>query len=41
MLDIQSLVVLGEQGGSYSMTYDWVVERVKNLSSSYNVMRRF
>ena len=28
MLDIHPLVVLGEKGGSYLVSLDWVVERV-------------
>jgi hypothetical protein len=28
MMDIQPMVVLGQQEGSYSVALDWVVERV-------------
>lgn len=28
MMDIQAMVVLGKQEGSYSVALDWVVERV-------------
>lgn len=41
MLDIQSLAVLGEQGGSYLVTSDWVVKRVKNFCQVVRMSRRF
>jgi hypothetical protein len=42
MLDIHLLVTIGEQGGSYSMSLDWVVERVYIcLSCSWIAVRRF
>jgi hypothetical protein len=41
MLDIHPLATIKEQGGSYSVSSYWVVERVKKLSCSWIVMRRF
>jgi hypothetical protein len=35
ILDIYPLAAIGEQGGSYSVSSDWMVERVKNLSCRF------